>query len=166
MNNGNYENLMIKTTTISNSPKKILKWDDTILDGNLEDYGLDKDSVFPFLHYLNDVNTLSDALSSLSVGKWKFLFAILRKLSGKDNSNYCFYENPEGLLFDITTHSVEYKEATILRGNKVETEAEQLQKLKEERIMLECKIKDLQEKHTLVCERLKELVQSFIGEAV
>ena len=163
MNNGNYEHAMIQTTRVHTSAKMVLKWDDSRLDASIP--GLDEEH-FSFLRFLNDFDSLSDAVSAMSEGRWKYLFCIVRgKVTAATGVNFCIYENPHGLWFDVTLHSVEFKEVEqVHKDVKVETEAEQLQRLKDERVQIDLKIKNLQEKRVDVCDRIHELLEKIMGE--
>ena len=160
MNNGNYEHNMVMTTRVHTTPKRVLHWNDEELEDekncSVKDYKL-------FLKFVNDFESISMAVCSMTDGKWKFLYAILRNFADALEINYCVYENPTGMLFDITSHSIEYKEAAVVRER--ETEAEQMQRLKLELAQIDMKIDHLRNKRKELSERLMRLVQMFVGDS-
>jgi hypothetical protein len=161
MNNGNYEKIMETTTRLHSTPKRILHWeDDCIQTGEckVKDFRT-------FLRFLDDFDSLGLAESSLSEGRWKLLFAICRGFAESTGINYCIYENPHGMQFDVTCRMIEFKEAqTLHREIYVETDAEKLERLKEERIQVKLKIQNLQTKEKEITARMREIVQSLIGD--
>ena len=159
MNNGNYEHTMVQTTRVHTTPKRVLHWDDEAV---ADEKNCDVTDYRMFLKFINDFESLSIAENSLSEGKWKLLYAIMRRFAETLGVNYCVYENPAGLLFDVTNQSIEFKEASLVRER--ETDSDQLQRLKEERLQLELKIESLQKKRIQINERILKLVQSLVGD--
>ena len=160
MNNRNYEHNMMITTRVHTTPKRVLHWNDDEAEDEkncgVKDYK-------PFLKFLNDFDSISMAEAALTEGKWKFLFAIMRSFAEALSVNYCIYENPSGILFDVTSHGIEYKEAQAVRER--ETEAEQLQRLKAELAQIDMKIDHLRNKREEVNDRLVNILRKFIGDS-
>jgi hypothetical protein len=59
-----------------------------------------------FLSYIDNLDTVSFALSYASGNFFDMLLRILKIFSGHYDSNYCIYENPYGLLFDASSNSI------------------------------------------------------------
>jgi hypothetical protein len=107
---------------------------------------------------IDEFYTVSSALSSMTEERWKLLFSILKTLANHYDINYCIYENPYGLLFDISSQSVASKDLPALHDGIIpEIYLRQLQRLINERDQIENEITNLQEKHIEVCKRIKNL---------
>jgi hypothetical protein len=72
--------------------KEILKFTDL----DLKTYGMDKE-FFDFMVYVDEIDKPDP--DALSLEQWKKLFAFLRKLSEKTNTNYCIYRNKFNIFF-------------------------------------------------------------------
>jgi len=159
MNNGNYEHLMMETTRVHTTPKRILHWDDDAVKENTDIGIRDYDQ---FLRFLNDFDSLSLAEGAMTEGKWKYLYAIIRGFANAKSLNYCIYENSAGIQFDVTCRAMEYKEAVV--SKEPESAGDQLQRLKEERVQIDLKIDNLQRKREQVSDRILKLVQVLLGD--
>jgi len=158
MNNGNYEHGMVQTTRVHTTPKRVLHWDDEVIQQeencDIRDYEL-------FLKFINDFDSLSLAESTLTEGKWGLFYAIIRRFAESLSINYCVYENPAGLQFDVTTHGVVFKEASLVKVG--ETKAELLERLQLEKSQIDLKIVNLQKKREEVSDRILGLVKDLVG---
>lgn len=161
MNNGNCEKMMIETTRLHTTPKRVLHYDDDVVaDGkscNAKDYE-------QFLKFLDNFDSLVLAEGAMTEGRWKYLFAIVRNFADNLNVNYCIYENPAGLLFDVTTHSIELKETMAVRDTAKETDADRLIRLRAEREQVILKIEHLQNRKADIEEKCIELVKLIMGD--
>jgi hypothetical protein len=117
-----------------------------------------KEDHYSLLKFIDEFYSVSSAVSSMTEERWKLLFSILKTLACHYDINYCVYENPYGLLFDIGSQTIENKDFPALRdGFMTEARLGQLQRLKNERDHIENEISNLQEKHIEVCKRIKKL---------
>jgi len=117
-----------------------------------------KEGQHSFLEYINNMHAVTDAAHSMACGRWELLSSILGSLSSHYDINFSVYENPFGLLFDIGFQSVESKDFPALHdGIGPESEAGELQLLKNERDQIENEIALLQERHIEICRRIKGL---------
>jgi hypothetical protein len=167
MNKGNFHHQMEHTTNtrVHTTPKRILHHDDPILDDKTKCAVVD---YFAFLDWINAFESLSLVENSITEGKWKLLFAIVRGFADSSGVNYCIYENCNGLLFDVTTHSIEYNESQMANITVVTSESlpNKLQRLVLERSQIDLKIKSLQDKRIGVNDRIRELVNSLVGDEI
>jgi len=166
MNKGNYEHDMKESTTVRShtTPKRVLRYADVL---GISQDKCSVDDFRGFLSFIDSLDSVSEAESCMTMGKWKRLFATLCSLRDNTNVNYCIYENVNGILFDITTHTVEYKEAEYKEAEALmgrESNEGKLHRLKLERGQIELKINHLLEKKKEVNDRIAELVQLIAGD--
>jgi len=176
MNNGNHIHNIVSTTRTHTTPKKILSHDSQMLylilnpqDGPsaLKDVK-DIEGMRSFFRYIDDFESATQANAYMTNGKWKLLFSFIRKLATHHNVNYCVYQNPYGILFDVTLHDASFEESLLLQSQgqpAKETDVEKLQRYKDERDQIEIKIKHLQAKKAETQEKITELLQSFLGDS-
>jgi len=165
MNKGEAENILRRTASAAKygTQKHIIRYDNPIFE-NGEDYGFEQDRISTTLAYINDYQTIGEVVQMMTEGRWKFLYALVRGIADHLKKNYCIYENPNGILMDVTTWNVETTDGLKLNPTiKSENDAEKLQRLKDERIMVELKIKELQEKHKSLKNEMIELLHEFMG---
>ena len=160
MNAGNYEKIMVGTTRYHTTPKRVLHYDDIeIFDKftcKVTDYAT-------FLAWLDDFDSEQAAQLGVTDGKWKLLFAIVRGFADCAGINFCIYENRNGLLFDVTQHSVSVAgtpDASIIDHTK-ESDEQVLFRLRTERDQITLKIKHLVEKRKEVQARINLLLSEF-----
>jgi len=161
MNKGNYEHDMKENSVrVHTTHKKVLLAADVAAPGNADKCSVE--NFESFLKWVDGLDSVSTAESSMTMGKWKLLFAILCSFRDNTSINYCIYENANGVCFDITTHSVEYREAEALRYR--ESDEDKLHRLKQEREQIQLKINHLIEKKDEVNNRIAELIQNIAGD--
>jgi len=156
-NKGNYQNTMVQSTSrYHTTPKRTLHWDDEIIHQG--EISFTKDPL-DFFRFLNEFDSVMIADNALTEGKWKLLYAILKRYSDVASINYCIYENQHGLLFDSTIHSVDTPESSMLSKipqRSVNEPSDVLARLQTEREQIEIKIKALATKHKEVLARIDE----------
>jgi vacuolar-type H+-ATPase subunit I/STV1 len=141
--------------------KEILRFADL----DLKDYGMDKEFA-DFMAYVDDIN--QPDLDALSLGQWKKLFALLRKLSDKASMNYCIYQNKFDIFFDVTSNCIgtkddiseENDEETPAGGslrNVKESPIDKLKRYKYELDQIDLKITHLQERRKEYVDKIEPL---------
>ena len=138
--------------------KEILRFADL----DLKLYDLDNE-FGDFIKYIDEIDQPDP--DALTVGQWKKLFAVLRKLAEKSNTNYCIYENSHGVFFDVTSNclgtedeiSEENDDAAITVARGKESSIEKLKRYKYELDQIDLKIAHLQERRKEYIEKIEPL---------
>jgi vacuolar-type H+-ATPase subunit I/STV1 len=140
--------------------KEILRFADL----DLKSYGMEKEFA-DFIAYVDDIDRPNP--DALSVGQWKKLFALLRKLSDKMNINYCIYQNKSKVFFDITSNCIgtedeisEEKDGLSVenfRQSSKESSIDKLKRYKYEVDQIDLKIAHLQERRKEYLEKIEPL---------
>jgi hypothetical protein len=104
---------------------------------------------------------------AMSLGQWKKLYAFLRKLSDKMNTNYCIYENKFKIFFDVTSNclgtedEISEENDTPSIGNSrqdsKESHIDKLKRYKYEVDQIDLKIAHLQERRKEYLEKMEPL---------
>jgi hypothetical protein len=141
--------------------KEILRFADL----DLKSYGLDKEFA-NFMGYVDDVDKPDP--DALSLGQWKKLFALLRKLSDKTGVNYCIYQNKFSVFFDVTSNCIgtedeiseenntDFPAGGSLRNMK-ESPIDKLKRYKYELEQIDLKIAHLQERRKEYIDKIEPL---------
>jgi hypothetical protein len=95
---------------------EILKWDGVELES--VKHLLFNEEQYSFLKFINGFNIVSDASCFMTSNRWELLYSILKALSNHYDTNFHVYENPYGLLFDITNQLIAHKESVAFTGEK------------------------------------------------
>jgi hypothetical protein len=156
-NNGNFENENKKNGFAG--IKKVVRWNDKeIVATNPPLKKADRD----FLDFLNTIEHLTVAENNLTGGQWNYLFAIMAELRKNHNINYYIYENPHGLLFDTSNHTMECIEG--VRHKEKENELDKLKRLKQERARIKLNIRDMEKELQEIDREIEKLAVKILGE--
>jgi hypothetical protein len=139
--------------------KEILQFSDL----DLNSYGLEKE-FSGFMAYVDGIERPD--LDALSVGQWKKLYALLRKLADKEGVNYCIYRNKSDVFFDVTCNCIGTEDDIseesddgfpgALRNEK-ESQVDRLKQYKYELGQIDLKIAHLQERRLEYLEKIEPL---------
>jgi hypothetical protein len=140
--------------------KEILRFENL----DLKSYRLNEEFA-DFMAYVDEISKPDP--DALSLGQWKKLFAFLRKLSDKTNTNYCIYQNKFDVFFDVTSNclgteyeiSEENDEPSIgdFRQGSKESSIDKLKRYKYEVDQIDLKIAHLQERRKEYLEKMEPL---------
>jgi hypothetical protein len=140
--------------------KEILRFSDL----DLHSYGLENE-FGEFIAYIDDINQPDPDI--LSLGQWKKLFALLRKLSDKTSINYCIYQNKSNVFFDVTSNCLgtedeisEENDGPFLetyRQSARESLVDKLKRYKYEVDQIDLKIAHLKERRKEYLEKMEPL---------
>jgi hypothetical protein len=141
--------------------KEILRFADL----DLKSYGMDQE-FDNFISYVDDIDQPDP--DALSLGQWKKLFALLRKLSDKANINYCIYQNKFNIFFDVTSNCIgtedeiseeddDQTSAGSSFRNTKESPIDKLKRYKYELDQIDLKIAHLQERRKEYVEKMEPL---------
>jgi hypothetical protein len=131
---------------------------------DLNNYGMKKE-FSDFMAYVDEIE--KPDLDAMSLGQWKKLYAFLRKLSDKTNTNYCIYENKFKVFFDVTTNCIGTEEEIseendgpsidLSRQGSKESPSDRLKRYKYEVDQIDLKIAHLQERRKEYLEKMEPL---------
>jgi hypothetical protein len=131
---------------------------------DLKNYGMEKDFA-DFMAYVDGIE--KPDLNAMTLGRWKKLYAFLRKLSDKTNTNYCIYENKFKIFFDVTSNCLGTEDeiseendgpfVDISRQGSKESSIDKLKRYKYEVDQIDLKIAHLQERRKEYLEKMEPL---------
>jgi hypothetical protein len=145
--------------------KEILRFADL----DLKNYGMDKE-FSDFMSYVDEVDKPDP--DALSLGQWKKLFAFLRKLSDKLNSNYCIYQNKFNIFFDVTSNCLGTEDEIseedgdfVVNPTKStkESPVDKLKRYKYELDQIDLKIAHLQERRKEYVSKMEPLEMELVA---
>jgi hypothetical protein len=131
---------------------------------DLKSYKMDKEFA-DFMGYVDDIDKPN--IDALTPGQWKKLFAVLRILSDKTNTNYCIYQNKFNVCFDVTCNCIGSEDEIFenddepfivdpVRGMR-ESPIDKLKRYKYELEQIDLKIAHLQERRKEYIEKIEPL---------
>jgi hypothetical protein len=140
--------------------KEILRFADL----DLKSYNMDKEFA-DFMDYVDDID--KPTIDALTTGQWRKLFAVLRILSDKTNTNYCLYQNKFNVCFDVTCNCIGSEDEIFenddepfivdpVRGMR-ESPIDKLKRYKYELEQIDLKIAHLQERRKEYIEKIEPL---------
>ena len=124
------------------------------------DIGLERLGVVEHEEFFLFIDSLTEK-DELSTGQWKKLFAVLCSINEKTEMNYRIYENPLGVFFDVTTHTMGgediLEEDNERPGPVRESIADKLKRYAFEVHQLDLKMDYLKKRRQEIVEKMKPL---------
>lgn len=150
--------MSIRTTALHNSKKEILKFNGM----NLQKMG-----VTEFAEFMDFVNMYDTPGSDdMTTGQWKKLYACLSEINKRLQSNYMIYENPHGVMFDVSTHTLGTKEDLLEAKEPAPAKESSVDKLKryiKEVEDLDQRIEYMQKRREEFKAKIAELKSDFMS---
>jgi len=91
-----------------NNGNGILKWNSVELESVKRLFFKEEDLLF--VNFINGFSSALDAASFMADNRWIILSSILNLISSHYDTGFFVYENPCGLLFDVTAQIIRYRE--------------------------------------------------------